>query len=162
MLDEDLQPLLNKAYFYLKFRPRTAWEMRRYLYKKIEKTHWSRSDADKIINHLLGLGLLDDKKFIEIFIEERKNLKPKGKFVLKQELIKHGIDKQLIDDYFERTPFNEEDLAEKALYHHWSRLKDLPVEKRLQKASQFLFRRGFPFALAKKTLEKLNNKFFSQ
>ena len=83
MIDDDLQGLLNKAYFYLKFRPRTIFEMQRYLYKKIIATHWSRADANKIINHLIETKLLDDKKFVEIFIDERNILKPKGRHILK-------------------------------------------------------------------------------
>lgn len=156
-MDDDLQGLLNKAYFYLKFRPRTVSEMQRYLYKKIEKTHWSRADADKIINHLVEIGLLDDKKFIETFVEERKQLKPKGKFVLKQELLKYGIEKDLIEEYFASYPIEEEVLAEKVLSSRWSRFKNLPREKRFQKASQFLLRRGFGFEVVKKTINKIQS-----
>ena len=130
MIDDDLQGLLNKAYFYLKFRPRTISEMRRYLYKKIEKTHWSRADADKAINHLVEIGLLDDKKFIEIFVEERKLLKPKGKFILKQELLRYGVDKDLIDSYFEDNPIDEEEQAKKVLERYWPRFKNFTKEKR--------------------------------
>lgn len=158
MIDEDLQGLLNKAYFYLKFRPRTIWEMRRYLYKKIEKTHWSRADADKVINYLIKQELLNDKKFIEIFVDERSLLKPKGEFVLKQELLRHGIEKNLIDEYFSTHSVNEEELAAKVLAHRWLRFKNLSREKRWQKASQFLLRRGFGFNLVRKIIKKLEGR----
>ena len=158
-MEEDLQGLLNKAFFFLKFRPRTVVEMRRYLYKKIIKTHWSRPDTEKVIDHLVEVELLDDKKFVGMFIEDRKNLKPKGRFVLKQELIKHGIDKKLIDDYFEKNSINEESLAEKALLRRWLRFKNLAPEKRFQKASQFLLRRGFEYETVKKTIKKITSEF---
>jgi len=158
MFDDDLQGLLNKAYFYLKFRPRTIWEMRRYLFKKVEKTHWSRADADNIINYLTEEGLLDDKKFIEAFVEERTNLKPKGEYILKQELYKHGIDKGLVDEYFSNNLVDEEKLAEKVLAGRWSRFKNLPPKTRFQKASQFLLRRGFDFEIVKKVVKKFQGQ----
>lgn len=156
MESDDLQALLSKAYFYLKFRPRSIFEMRRWLYKKIERTHWSRSDADKVIEKLTEEGLLDDKKFVEIFVEDRKNLKPKGRFVLKQELLQHGIDKSLVDDYFENNPLDEDKLAEKIMIKYWPRVRDLPWEKRWQKASRFLLRRGFNYTAVKKAIQKMN------
>ena len=44
-MNEDLIPLLDKAYFFLKFRPRSEKEVRDYLYKKIANKNWSREDA---------------------------------------------------------------------------------------------------------------------
>ena len=36
-MDDDLIPLVNMAFFYLKFRPRTIKEARDHLYKKLEQ-----------------------------------------------------------------------------------------------------------------------------
>jgi len=155
MINDDLQGLLNKAYFYLKFRPRTVAEMRRYLYKKIIKTHWSRADADKVIDYLIDRKLLDDQQFISLFVEERKTLKPKGRFVLEQELLRHGIYKDLIDNYFDDNPVDEVFLAKKTLEKYWQRFKNLAPDKRFKKASQFLLRRGFGYDVVRKTIEEI-------
>ncbi len=158
MLNDNLRGLLNKAYFYLKFRLRTVEEMRGYLYKKIEKTHWSRADADKVVDYLIDIKLLDDRKFIEAFAEDRKTFKPKSSYLLTQELLKHQINKDLIDEYFAKNPFNEKEMAEKALSSRWSRFKDLPQDQCRQKSSQFLLRRGFSWEIVKKTINKLMKK----
>ena len=155
MLDEDLQSLLNKAFFYLKFRPRTINETRRYLYEKIRKTHWSREAADRVIDHLIERDLLDDKKFVSWFVDQRNTGRPKGEYVLRQELRKYGIEKDLIDEYFSNNPVDEEKLAEKVLISRWSRFKDLPREIRFQKASQFLQRRGFPFGIIQQIIKSM-------
>jgi len=155
MIEDDLQGLLNKAYFYLKFRPRTVVEMRHYLYKKIIKTHWSRAAADKVIDYLIDQKLLDDRQFISLFVEQRKTLKPKGKYILKQELLRFGIDKDLIDNYFDNNPVDEFFLAKQTLEKYWSRFKDLAPDKRFQKASQFLLRRGFSYEVIRRTIEEL-------
>lgn len=155
---EDLRPLLNLAYFYLKFRLRTVKEVRNYLYKKIKTKHWSRNDVEKVIKHLLEQKLLDDQEFIHYLVASRTRTKVKGVFAIKQELLKYGVDKKLIDDYFDKTEINEEALAEKALSSRWSRLKNLPAKKRFEKAISFLLRRGFNFDISRKTVERLLNE----
>lgn len=158
MSNEDLQSLLNYAYFYLKFRPRTVKEMRDYLYKKIEKRHWSRDAVEEVIKELIDLGMLNDKEFIRMFVEQRNLVKQKSQFVLKQELMRHGVGKELIDEYFTDHPQNEEELALKALEPRWYRFKNFPRQEQFQKAAAFLMRRGFNFSITKKTINILSHR----
>jgi len=158
MFNDDLIVLLNKAYFYLKFRPRTEKEVREYLYKKIKTTHWSRDDADKIIDELKSQGLIDDKKFVELFVKDRINLKPKGKKLLTYELKKKGIDDNLIENYFFNNVLDEENLALKILKKRWSRFENLDSKKRFEKSARFLLSRGFNYGLVRKTIEICENK----
>lgn len=153
-MDDDLIPLLNIAFFYLKFRPRTIKETRDYLYKKVRTTHWSHEAADKVINHLIELKFLDDHEFIRYLVESRIRTKVKGVFAIKQELSKYGVEKELIDEYFSNTQINEEELAEKVLTSRWPRLKILPKQERFEKALSFLQRRGFNFEISKKIIDK--------
>jgi len=157
-MNEDLQSLLNYAFFFLKFRPRTVKETRDYLYKKIVNKHWSRDDVEKVIEHLLEQKFLDDQEFVRYLVESRTKTKAKGVFAIKQELSKYGVEKELIDEYFAKTEINEEALAEKALSSRWPRFKNLPPKKRFEKAMSFLLRRGFNFETSKKTFEDLINK----
>jgi len=155
---DELQPLLNLAFFYLKFRPRTVKEVRNYLYKKVRSTHWSHEAVDKVIKHLIEQKFLDDQEFINYLVASRTRTKVKGIFAIKQELTKYGVKKELIDEYFSKTEINEEALAEKILVNRWPRLKTLPKQKRFEKAMSFLLRRGFSFETSKKTFEDLINK----
>ncbi len=157
-MDDDLTPLLNIAFFYLKFRPRTIKETREYLYKKVKTTHWSHEAVDKVIDHLIELKFLDDKEFVDYLVTSRTRIKIKGIYAIKQELKKFGVNKELIDEYFSNTKINEEELAEKILAGRWPRLKTLPKQKRFEKAMSFLQRRGFNFEVGRKTIEKLENK----
>ena len=159
-MNDDLLLLLNKAYFFLKFRPRSEKEIRDYLYKKVAKTHWSREDADKIIENLKEQELIDDGKFVEWFIRQRMTLKPKGERVLRRELLQKGIDEELIDKYFSQNVVDEEALARQILEVRWPRFKNLDSRKRFEKAVSFLGRRGFGFDVIKKTVKKLENESF--
>lgn len=157
-MDDDLIPLLNIAFFYLKFRPRTIKETRNHLYKKVRTTHWSHEAVDKIIDHLIELKFLDDQEFVRYLVESRIRTKIKGVFAIKQELSKYGVEKELIDEYFAKTEINEEALAEKILTSRWDRLKTLPKQKRFEKAMSLLQRRGFNYETSKKSFEDLINK----
>jgi regulatory protein len=154
-LNEDLQPLLNKAFFYLKFRPRTKKETENYLFKKVKTTHWSTDVVKKIITYLEEIELIDDKKFTAWFVEQRNLLKPKSQFLLTKELLQHGVDKNLIDDYFSNNSLNEEELAFKTLKSRWNRYKNFDKRKQFEKVVSFLMRRGFSYEISKQTVKKL-------
>jgi len=152
---EAEQILLNRAYFFLKFRLRSEVEMQQYLIKKAKKLQLIESIVESVIAILKEEGLIDDKKFVGAYISQRNILKPKGEYVLRGELIKHGIAKELIDDYFLTYPINEEELAYKILLSRWKRFKNLPPQEKYRKAINFLYRRGFSFEIAKVTYKKL-------
>lgn len=155
---EELQELLNMAYFYLKFRMRTESEMRNYLLKKIQKKHWSSDDVVKVIEKLKEDQYVDDRKFIDMYVRDRTLLKPKGKRALIAELIKHGVAKDMIDEYFSGREMDEESLAYETLVKRWSRLEGLPREKKFEKSIRFLLSRGFDYSTARRAFEKLNSK----
>ena len=157
-MENDLIPLLNIAFFYLKFRPRTIKETRDHLYKKVRTTHWSHEAVDKIIDHLIKLKFLDDKEFINYLVTSRTRTKIKGVFAIKQELYRFGVDKELVDEYFANTKINEEELAKKILSSRLSRLKTLPKQKLFEKAINLLAQRGFNYETSKKAFEDLINK----
>jgi len=158
LITDDLQPLLNIAFFYLKFRPRTIKETRDHLYKKVRTTHWSHEAVNKIIDHLIELKFLDDREFINYLVTSRTRTKVKGVYAIKQELIRYGVEKELIDEYFSKNQINEEELAEKFLASRWDRFKSLSKQKRFEKAVSLLARRGFNFEISRKTVEKLEDK----
>jgi regulatory protein len=153
--DEDLEVLHNYAYFYLKFRPRTEYEIRSYLNKKTTKRHWSKDLVEKVVESLKEQGLINDKEFVRLFVESRNLGKPKSTYVLTRELMRLGVKKDLIDEFFLQEPQPEEELAMKALQPRWRRFLSLSKQERFKKSTDFLYRRGFSFDLIKKTIEKL-------
>ncbi len=154
---DHLNFLLNKAYFYLKFRLRTEKELRDYLIKKIKDKQWSLDDVEKVINILKDQQLIDDERFVQSYINDRINIKPKGKKLLIKELKQKGIKEDLLEKYFLKNELDEEELAFEVLKKRWSRLNRLDEKKRFEKAIRLLLSRGFSFETAKKTYKKLKN-----
>lgn len=154
-MNDNLLPLLNKAYFFLKFRPRTEKEIRDYLYKKIKTKHWSRDDVEIVIEKLKEKDFINDERFIELFVRDRTMLKPKGKRLLIKELKLKGIKDELIDNFFLKNEVDEEKLAFQILSKRWPRFKSLDSKKQYEKSVRFLLSRGFSYDIVKKTIEKI-------
>ncbi len=159
MEDYELKELvlraLNRAYFYLKFRPRTKKEVVGYLNKKAERFHWPEEVVTLATADLEEEGLINDQKFVEWYVEQRNLIKQKSTFALRTEMMRLGISKDLLEEYFTESPINEEKLALEALKKKWSRFDRLDKRERFQKAAAYLSRRGFNFDVIKKTIKNI-------
>ncbi|NTU46913.1 hypothetical protein HGA88_04785 [Candidatus Roizmanbacteria bacterium] len=151
----ELVTALNRAYFYLQFRARTRWEMEQYLTKKAIHYGWKKETVDEALDSLREEGLVNDVSFIELYVEDRNRNKPKTEFVLQQELMRKGVDKELIHSYFSEHPQDQEPLAVQALQSKIRQWQHLPAEERFQKATAFLGRRGFSYTTIKKAVAQL-------
>ena len=147
---QSFSQALNLAYFYLKFRARTEKEIIRYLERKKEH-HFTPEVIEKVITQLKEQGYIDDVNFIRLFVSERNKLKPKSAFALSRELQQKGINKELIDAFFEQNQQDETNLAFLALQKKQQTLSRLDPKTRFKKAISFLLRRGFSYEIAKKT-----------
>ena len=155
--EQHIQKALEYAYFFLKFRSRTEKEIRNYLLKK-NRFKWDSDIIESTISHLKKENLINDKEFILKLVNERGKYKPKGEFALRYELIRFGIDKELVNEYFSENPTNEEELAFKALSSKWHTFESLPLNKQFQKAIQFLGRRGFSYDASKNSIAQMRKK----
>jgi len=136
-----MQDSLKIALHFLKFRPRTVFEVEQKL--KLKKI--SETEIKKTTSVLKKNGLLDDKKFAKMWVRDRNLLKPTGSYLLKMELRKLGIPDSDIENALEGQ--NEEELARKALESkHRYRNADF------QKQAAFLQRRGFSTSVIFKIL----------
>ena len=159
MEDNDLkyqvQKALNNAFFYLKFRPRSEKEVKDYLIKKAQKFFWPEEVVQQVLFSLKEKQLIDDVAFVEWFVEQRNAGKPKSQFALRHELQKFGIDREVVENFFQENPSEELELAYKALQPRWRRYQYLDKNERFKKAASFLSGKGFIFETIKKTIQKL-------
>jgi regulatory protein len=98
---------------------------------------------DDEIERLRGSGLLDDAKFAEAWVEDRKRLAPRGRRMLRYELLGRGIDPESA----ERATHSIDD-GETALALARERARKTPTtsyEAFVAKVGGFLSRRGFDY-----------------
>ena len=114
-------------------------------------------DAEKIVAELTQKGILDDKEYAKCYVHDAAHLSGKGAYRIRQELIKKGIAKKLIDEALEEseTPFKD-------TITEYARLKfgeDIMVSyKELNKIKNHLARRGFSYGEISDCLENLRIK----
>ena len=153
----NLQKALNFCYFYLKFRPRTEKEIIDYLHKHSVKFKFSEEDISSALERLRELRFVNDKDFIAWYVEQRQRGKPKGKPVLAQELARKGVPRDIIQEYFEDNPQDEEKQAYEALSKKWNSYRRFDPKERQQKATNYLLRRGFSYSTIKNAVARMES-----
>jgi len=156
MDEEKINYLYQRALYFLKFRPRSEKEVIDYLKKIIKKKNWDGVNYQDVITILKEQGLIDDKNFVGWFLQSRLSGKPKSQWLLKKELLRFGVEENLIDEYLLQLKINEEDLVEKIIQTHPRIFANLTNKKNKLLAIAFLQRRGFSYAVIRKKLAKLD------
>lgn len=137
----DLKKAQTLALKYLSYRPRTTQEVKDHLYKK----NADEEIVEQVIDYLFSLSYLDDENFCELWIRDRVNLKPMGKFRLLQELLDKGVEKEVIESSLENhLPQQlEYELAVELAKKRISKLESYDDLREMKKMQNFLYRRGF-------------------
>lgn len=153
----DFEGFYNKALKFLSYRPRSEKEIRDNLTKKKA----SSSTVDLIVRKLQEQKFLNDREFSKWWIEQRTLVKPMGKRLIKMELTKKGIDKELIDEIFddvEEIVHDELEMARALVQRKISKYKGLDKQKIYQRLGGFLSRRGFDYDTIKKAIDEFISK----
>lgn len=152
------ESLLRSAYRFLSFRPRSEKELSDFLQNKLVK--WKvagQISVKKTIERLRELGYVDDRKFVLWWIEQRSTFRPKGKRVVKMELLKKGISREIIEDVLSKagneSPFDELMLAQKAVGKKLVIWTKLPLIEQKKKVYTFLAQRGFTTDIIQKLID---------
>ncbi len=140
----------EKSIKYISFRPRSEKEVIDYLNRKIKPTDFKINLINEIVFDLKKDFFLNDVEFVSWWIDQRNYFKPRGINLLKIELQKKGISKEIIDDYFSLKKQDDFEIAKKLLSSKKSVLKKEKV-----KIIEFLIRKGFSYSVAKNAFEDL-------
>lgn len=141
---------------YLSYRPRTRQELIQHLLHKGFTEGICRQAADWCSEH----GYIDDERYAYQWVEERMRLRPRGRFLLKQELLQRGIPSLYVERAVRQIPIDSEEeaafhLVEKKYIRQTFQEVDRDVEKVVKKAGAFLQRKGFTSDVIRRTLHRL-------
>lgn len=156
---DEFEKFYNKALKFLSYRPRSEKEVRDNLLKKSfgRRSGPSESTVQLVIKKLREQKFLNDREFAKWWVEQRTIVKPMGKRLIKIELTRKGIDKELIDEVFEGIEdivHNELEMARKLVQRKISKYKGLDRQKIYQRLGGFLSRRGFDYDTIKKAIDE--------
>jgi len=156
----EKETLFQKAANFISYRPRSEKEVRDHLKKKVkritsESASWRTRGWESIIKRLKKSGLLNDHVFAKWWINQRLEFRPKGKFALRAELIKKGIDRKIIEEALKEVSFEEEVKAAKKIYEKAKKqLKSIEPKKKKERLIRRLSSRGFPWEIIKMVVDE--------
>ncbi len=137
-----------RALYFLKFRPRSRYEIQRYLQ---DKKFLPETVTDSI-RKLEAAGYLNDFDFARLWVENRLRCKPKGRAALRAELREKGIPEGIIHSAL--ADLDEKQAAWDAIFpklRHWDKLEKEEFKK---KVYGYLARRGFHYELCSAIFER--------
>lgn len=146
-VDKEYAHAKNSVLHFLSFRSRSTQEVALYLKKK----QISKNVAERVIGELSGIGFIDDKKFVDWWVESRMNT-GYGPLRISSELKQKGIALSLIHDAIQQD-WNI--VAGKIAMKLQSRCATLPIQEQQMKVKSALMRRGFQYSTASAAVDEL-------
>jgi regulatory protein len=138
--------LYNQTLRYVALRPRTEWEVEQYLWRKDA----SPALIKQILNKLSDIGLIDDAKLAQAFVNDRRLLRPTSLRKLILELRK----KHVADDIIQRVTRGNATAEQTALLAVIERKRRQAKYQDDLKLMQYLARQGFNYDDIKNALNK--------
>jgi len=167
--------LYTRVLQYLNIRLRSEKEIRDYIQKQLKKpkvAKYIQEDfvtlTNRLITRLKTAKFLDDMQFALWFIRSRTSFKPKGKRLIRLELLQKGISKDLIEEAFvefdrDQVQHAEEArdevvLAKELLEKKRRKYEGMEKQERFNKAGSMLARRGFDLDTIKQAIDSVFGK----
>lgn len=128
--------LYQRALEWVLSRPRSRKETRDYLQKKVYEKKLDKNYIDSIIEKLVEKKYIDDTKFAEWYVQNRFVKKGVSRKRLKMELMKKGVNKEIIDESIDGR--NDEEEIKKIIARKRRKYDD-------EKLISYLCRQGFSY-----------------
>ncbi|MDF2540004.1 MAG: hypothetical protein K0S76_3025 [Herbinix sp.] len=149
----------QKALAILKYMDRTKYELN----SKLKDAGYTDPIIELVMDYVTGYGYINDERFASSYVKNRMNTK--SKMIIKMELIRKGIDKDLIGDAI-TSEYRIEDLnssedpelsaIKKAILKKGKDLVNLSYDEK-QKLVGNLYRKGFDIDKIHKVIEEIEN-----
>jgi len=133
---------------FLSFRRRTEKQVR----EKLQKRGFDEKTIDATIDKLKEFDLINDLEFATCWVKDRLAYKPRGKKLLKQELWKKGIRKDIIERVTEELCQDEDKSASDLVEKIKKRYRNLDPQVAKRRMYNLLLRRGFSYETTKNAL----------
>src|SRR5579859_1482423 len=153
--EEAEQQAVDRALNYLSFRPRSREEVRRYLQRKETPPYV----IEAALERLDRLNFVNDRAFVEFWVENRDKFNPRGSRALKNELRLKGIERDIVDELVDKD--GDEELALRAARKKAASLARTPgmdYATFRNRLGAFLQRRGFGYDVVTHTVKALWNE----
>ena len=140
----------------LRYRPRSCAEAR----NRLAQYGFSEHEIDKAIEQGKAAGLLDDKLFTKLWVEDRIAHHPLSRRAVERELQEKGIDQETVSQILNELypPEKEVKIALELAQARMARYRGLNRTTRMRRTLNFLLRRGFNLSLARKVIRTVDKE----
>lgn len=145
---DDREQVHVRALRFLALRPRSETEVREHL----KKHKVAEAEIDRELSRLRETGLVDDRTFARLWVENRAAFRPRSQRALQVELKRKGINPETQREAL--TAADDADAVHRLAAGRARRLAALPRPEFQRKLSGFLARRGFDFDLIETAVER--------
>jgi len=131
------------------------------LREKLESKNYPQADIDSAMKFCIDQGFINDIEYAKSFIRTRDICSPRGKHLLRLELIKRGVsDEDLIEVFADEevAARPEEELARELIRRKTRQYDTLNKEKKYQRLFGLLARRGFEINTIRSVLDEYFRK----
>ena len=142
------QKAKNAALRLLSYRSRSEKEVQRRL-----QGRFSTDVIERTVSDLRRQGLLDDAAFAKEWREQRERFRPRGPAVIRQELQKLGVDREVIREAL--SDFDASANAYQAGSKYASKLSIEDANDFRRRLGGFLHRKGFEGDVLRRAVEQL-------
>ncbi len=148
----DKSKVKQSAINYLSYRQRSVKEIRTHLLSK----DFNSDLVEIVIDDLINSGYLDDRKFAEMYVDEKTRLNNLGSVRIKYELRQKGIDEDIIEVSLDKAETDYDGLAE-IVIKKYPKDKSKDRQTWFRKVAGFLQRKGYNYDSVKKIVDIIEN-----
>ncbi len=141
----------DKAFRFLGYKARTEKELK----DKLNNEGYPEEIIIKIIELFKYYGYINDEIYAKGHINNRLKFKPMGKKLLKYELLKKGVDNDIIENTINNLEIDELDIVTK-LIEKKTKNKSEFTQKDKEKLYNYLLRKGFNYDIINKAIKTIN------
>ena len=144
--ENAVRPVRSRALRLLDHRARSEQELR----DRLLEAEFPQASVDTVIADLAESGLIDDRRFAEEWVRQRRTRRGKSRRVLREELRRKGVSDADCDHALaEVSDDDEQKLARHVAEDRARRIRTVPADRKekyahLRRIAAALARRGFP------------------
>jgi regulatory protein len=140
---------LNSALRFLAYRPRSEAETQ----QRLKKRGYGAGEIARALVRLKELNLLDDSAFAQYWTENRDSFRPRGPRLIKTELRRKGLGREVIDQAVQGL--DEKEAAYRAAMGKARVLTLADFQDFRRKLGGYLQRRGFEYGTVNATVRRV-------
>jgi regulatory protein len=154
--EDGREQAYQQAMLFLSYRARSEAEIR----QNLRKHEFSEATIEETLERLRQARLADDNEFARTWVENRSTFRPRSRRAMAMELRQKGLPDETAESALRNV--DEATLAYQAAQKRSGRLEGLEWNEFRKKLSEFLGRRGFPYAIIASTVSRIWNEMHAE